>query len=119
MELKKGQKVFVYNTRHSKTNPFEGEFEITTVGHKWFKLNGRLFRERFSVDTLQHDGAPYSSIYKVYLSLDEYEKEQYHNKVSNELYSLFSGYSRRLNLSTNQIERILTIIKEDGTSSNP
>ncbi len=73
-KLIKGQTVWVKPIRNAaRHNAKVKEVVITTVGRKYFTLEGWDFaRKKFSIETLE-EVSEYSADYEVYLSLEDLE----------------------------------------------
>lgn len=83
---------------------------VTKVGRKYFELNDPHYG-RFAIDTMIHDGGEYNARYKLYLSIEDYNAEQLHSKLLEEVKGTLNVMLLRT-LSANQLSRILTILQE-------
>lgn len=84
---------------------------VMKVGRKYFELNDPRFG-RFEIDTLRHDGGEYSPRYRLYASMEIYNAEQLHDKLLKEVQIVLNGMRALNSLSSDQLTKILTVLKE-------
>ncbi len=106
--MKKGQIVFL-ETLHSHKKELIGT-EIEDVKRKYIytKQYGRFYKESLCHDAGNSGG--YHSNYKMWLSKEDYEKEQQRLKYLSFLREEFGGYPDN-DLSFDKIKQIVEIIK--------
>lgn len=81
---------------------------VTKVGRKWAQLDNRY---RIDIQTLEADGAGYTSPGRCYISRAEFEDEQRRNEVWSALRKAVNSHNRLPDtISTSQIESILKIL---------
>ena len=92
-KIEKGQTVWLkyiggIHNRNGKVT----EHKVDKVGRKWFTVEDRShWRDRFSVETLMHDGGEYQTQYRVYTSIEALEDEQLFVDNKKEIDRLIKG----------------------------
>lgn len=84
------------------------ESKVLSVGKKYFEIEG-LYRQRFFIDTLIHDGGNYSPSYMAYISKEQYLNELEARKIHSELLRIFSDYSMKIEVE--KLRAILEILR--------
>jgi hypothetical protein len=107
--MKVGDKILLVPTRnHHGGGTVEREVTISKVGKKYFEVEG-MPRSRFFIDTLQHDGREYTSLYRGYLTQQEILDEREAAKLSKELSEYFPNYGKA-KLDINILRQIKELI---------
>lgn len=83
--------------------------KISKIGRKYFELDN--YHCKFCLDTLYHYDKEYSSMYKCWKSIEEYDKELLRVENYDFVWRFFRDYQGK-KLSLDQLERIKTIIEE-------
>jgi hypothetical protein len=109
-KLKVGQKVYFKGYIYGGRKESIEETEITKVGNKYFELKNH-WRDRFFVETLMHDGRGYSSIGKVYLTMQEIKDEDEAYKLNEKFRMFFGGGSNGMSLD--KLREVDKIIEDD------
>lgn len=109
MNLTVGQIVYIRNLenyyRNNPDTPTLSEATITKIGRKFLETS----RGKFDVNTLIHINGKYSPTLKLYLSPDDFHKENEHRTKFKNIHSFFESYNySKIDIET--LREIYTLI---------
>ncbi len=117
MKLRIGQIIYLKPVNNElRRNKEVRAVEIVKIGRKWFTVkepntdgsSWQWKRDRFDINTLNHDGGGYVNSWDGYLTLQDIEKEKEHSRLSSELSKFFSRWNRS-SLSLEKLQKMYKI----------
>ena len=103
MELKKGQKVWVWDNLFKDIK----ETTIKSIGRKYITVEGRCSRIKFDVNTLSEVN-PFGIASFIIPDLEAYNREKYYNELKRKL--KYFDWSQ--NIEEEDLDAIYKIVKE-------